>query len=116
MTEELPPPPRKKTRATRKRDYCRHLMRWGCHAEAAARAGVTDRTARRWREEDAEFFARCRAALDFYHAEIWQVARHRATKPDVKTVWYRGRPIGHIGRFNDTLLLRLVGRLPRRPA
>ena len=114
MTEELAPPPRKKTRATRKRAYCRHLMRWGCHAEAAARAGITDRTARRWRDEDAEFYLRCQAALDLYRSEIWQTAFHRAETPEVKPVWYRGRQIGHIKRFNDTLLLRLVGRLPRR--
>jgi hypothetical protein len=111
---ERPPAPRKRTLARKKYDYERHLARWGNHAEAAARTGVDERTARRWREEP-EFQARCELALRFYREAIAEEAQRRATTPQVKPVWYRGRQIGHLRRFNDRLLLRLIARMPPPP-
>jgi hypothetical protein len=111
---EKPPAPRKRTLARKKYDYERHLVRWGNHAEAAARTGVDERTARRWREEPG-FRARCELALQFYRDAIEEEAHRRATVPQYKPVWYRGRQIGHLRRFNDRLLLRLVARLRLPP-
>lgn len=108
---EKPPAPRKRTRARKKYDYERHLARWGNHADAAARTGVDERTARRWREEPL-FRARCELALRFYREAIEEEAHRRATTPEVKPIWHRGRQVGHIRRFNDRLLLRLIARLP----
>ncbi len=108
---EKPPAPRKRTRARKKYDYERHLARWGNHADAAARTGVDERTARRWREEPL-FRARCELALQFYREAIEEEAHRRATTPEVKPIWHRGRQVGHIRRFNDRLLLRLIARLP----
>lgn len=111
---EKPPAPRKRTLARKKYDYERHLARWGNHADAAARTGVDERTARRWREEPG-FRARCELALQFYREAIEEEAHRRATVPQYKPVWYRGRQIGHLRRSNDRLLLRLVARLPLPP-
>jgi len=106
-----PPAPRKRTLARKKYDYERHLARWGNHADAAARTGVDERTARRWREEPG-FRARCELALHFYREAIAEEAHRRATAPQYRPVWYRGRQIGHVRRFNDRLLMRLIERLP----
>ena len=111
---QKPPAPRKRTLARKKYDYERHLARWGNHADAAARTGVDERTARRWREEP-RFQARCELALQFYREAIEEETHRRATAPQVKPVWYRGRQIGHLRRFNDRLLLRLIARLPLPP-
>jgi hypothetical protein len=108
---QKPPAPRKRTLARKKYDYERHLARWGNHADAAARTGVDERTARRWREEPG-FGARCELALQFYREAIAEEAQRRATAPRYKPVWYRGRQIGHVRRFNDRLLMRLIERLP----
>jgi hypothetical protein len=108
---EKPPAPRKRSAARKRADYERHLTRWGCHAEAAARTGVDARTARRWREDPA-FAHRCDLALQFYREAIELEALRRAETPEYKPIWYRGRQVGHVRRFNTTLLLRLIARLP----
>lgn len=111
---EAPPAPRKRTRARKKYDYERHLARWGNHAEAAARTGVDERTARRWRQEP-EFARRCEVALQYYRDQIVMEVSRRAETPRYRTVWHRGRQIGHLQRFNDRLLMRLIARLPLPP-
>ena len=112
---EKPPAPRKRTLATKKRDYERHLMRWGCQLDAAARAGVDPRTARRWREDDPEFARRCDVALALYIERVEEEAFERATRPQFRATWYRGRQIGHLRRVNDAMLMRLLRRLPLKP-
>jgi hypothetical protein len=42
-------PPKRPSLAHRKRDFLRHLFRWGSMSEAAARTGIDRRTAHRWR-------------------------------------------------------------------
>ncbi|MBX9947041.1 MAG: hypothetical protein K2Y40_23415 [Reyranella sp.] len=110
---ERPPRPRKRTLARKKSDYERHLARWGNHAEAAARTGVDARTARRWREEPA-FARRCAIALSFYREAIEVEALRRAQTPEYKTIWHRGRQVGHLRRFNTTLMIRVIDMIDRR--
>ncbi len=112
---EKPSAPRKRTLATKKRDYERHLMRWGCHLDAAARAGVDPRTARRWREDDPEFARRCDVSLAIYIERVEEEAFERATRPQFRATWYRGRQISHLLRVNDAMLMRLLRRLPLKP-
>jgi len=112
---EKPPTPRKRTLATKKRDYERHLMRWGCHLDAAARAGVDPRTTRRWREEDPAFAQRCDLALTIYIEKVEEEVHVRATTPQVRAIWYRSRQVGHVRRVNDAMLMRLLRRLPQKP-
>jgi len=113
MLAEKPPRPRKRTLARKKADYERHLARWGSYAEAAARTGVDARTARRWREEPG-FARRCDNALSMYAEIIEEEARRRAEMPEYKTIWHRGRQVGHIRRFNTTLMIRLMDLVDRR--
>lgn len=112
---EAPPPPRKRTLARKKYDYERHLARWGNYADAAARIGVDERTVRRWRREDPEFRRRSDLARQFYREKIMDETYRRATEPQYKPVWHRGRQIGHLCRFNDRLLMRLIARMPLPP-
>ncbi len=112
---EKPPAPRKRTLARKKRDYERHLTRWGCHLDAAARAGVDPRTARRWREDDPEFARRCDVSLAIYIDRVEEEASNRATRPQFRATWYRGRQISHVRRVNDAMLMRLLRRLPPKP-
>lgn len=109
-------PPKKPSLARRKRDFLRHLFRWGSMSEAAARTGIDRRTAHRWREQDATFDEDCRNRLQWRREEILMAARHRLGNPKTRPVLYRGRQIGHIGRANDTLLIALARSVaPRTP-
>ncbi len=110
VAAERPPRPRKRTAARKRRDYERHLARWGSHAEAAARTGVDARTARRWREDPA-FEERCTQARAIYREVVVGEAYRRVTAPDATPVWYRGRQVGHIRRFSTAMLMRLLDRL-----
>ena len=109
---EKPPAPRRRTLARKKRDYERRLMLWGCHLDAAARAGVDPRTARRWREADPVFARRCDLSLALYIEKVEEEAEIRATTPQFRATWYRGRQVGHVRRVNDMMLVRLLRRLP----
>ena len=112
---EKPPAPRKRTLTRRKRDYERHLERWGCHLDAAARAGVDPRTARRWREADPEFARRCDVSLTNYIERVEEEAFERSARVQYRVTWYRGRQISHVRRVNDAMLMRLLRRLPLKP-
>jgi hypothetical protein len=108
-------PKRRPSLARLKRDFLRHLYRWGSMSEAAARTGVDRRTAHRWREQDERFDFDCRERLQWRRIEILQAASHRALNPRSRPVLYRGRQIGHIARFNDALMLAVAkSAAPRR--
>lgn len=110
-------PPRKPSLARRKRDFLRHLFRWGSMSEAAARTGIERRTAHRWREHDLEFDLACRDRLEWRRQEILLAAAKRLANPKSRPVLYRGRQIGHIARASDTLLIALAKSVaPRAPA
>lgn len=98
-------PPKRPSLARRKRDFLRHLLRWGSMSEAAARTGVDRRTAHRWREQDARFDLDCRNRLKWRREEILFAAGYRVQNPKVRPVLYRGRQIGHLGRISDTLMV-----------
>lgn len=108
---QAPPKPRRRTTARKQADYQRHLLRWGSHADAAARTGIDARTARRWRQ-DPEFARLCALALAEYRQIVMLEVSRRMANPEVRPIWHRGRQIGHLRRFNDRLLLRLIARLP----
>src|SRR5947207_74705 len=105
------PAPGRKTRSRLRADFIRHLTRWGCYRDAAARTGIDERTARRWREWDPEFARRCDVALGTHHEYVRGEAYRRVMNPEVKPVWHRGREVGHVQRVTDAMLMRLLGRL-----
>jgi hypothetical protein len=111
VLSRTPPRPRRRTTARKQADYERHLRRWGSHAEAAARTGIDARTSRRWREE-AAFARRCEQALAEYRQIVMMEVSRRMRNPEYRPIWHRGRQIGHLRRFNDRLMLRLIARLP----
>jgi hypothetical protein len=101
-------PPKRPSLARRKRDFLRHLLRWGSMSEAAARTGVDRRTAHRWREQDEAFDLACRERLKWRREKILEAAVDRAEKPKTRPVLYRGRQIGHLGRANDRIVAALM--------
>lgn len=117
-SEPLPPggypdvqwrvPPKQPSLARRKRDFLRHLLRWGSMSEAAARTGIDRRTAHRWRAEDATFDRDCRERLKWRRQTILLAAIDRVRNPKTRPVLYRGRQIGHIGRANDRIVAALM--------
>ncbi|NDH63893.1 MAG: hypothetical protein EBY18_20120 [Alphaproteobacteria bacterium] len=117
-SEPLPPggypdirwhvPPKRPSPARRKRDFLRHLLRWGSMSEAAARTGIDRRTAHRWRAEDEAFDQACRERLKWRRETILLAAMDRVRNPKTRPVLYRGRQIGHIGRANDRIVAALM--------
>ncbi|MDP1967117.1 MAG: hypothetical protein Q8K93_33515 [Reyranella sp.] len=101
-------PPQRPSLARRKRDFLRHLLRWGSMSEAAARTGVDRRTAHRWRAEDETFDLDCRERLTWRRQTILLAAMDRVENPRTRPVLYRGRQIGHIGRANDRIVVALM--------
>jgi len=101
-------PPKRPSLARRKRDFLRHLLRWGSMSEAAARTGVDRRTAHRWRTEDETFDHDCRERLTWRRQTILLAAMDRVKNPRTRPVLYRGRQIGHIGRANDRIVAALM--------
>lgn len=101
-------PPKRPSLARRKRDFLRHLLRWGSMSEAAARTGVDRRTAHRWRAEDETFDQACRECLTLRRQKIVLAAIDRVENPKTRPVLYRGRQIGHIGRANDRIVAALM--------
>ena len=112
---ELPPAPRKRTPAQQMRAYERHLTRWGCHLDAAARAGVDPSTVRRLRRPDPDFARRCDVSLSLHIGRVEEKAHRRANRPPFRAAWYRGRQNDHVRRINDTMPMRLLRRLPMKP-
>ncbi len=117
-SEPLPPggypdirwhvPAKRPSLARRKRDFLRHLLRWGSMSEAAARTGIDRRTAHRWRAEDEAFDRACRERLKWRRQTILLAAMDRVRNPKTRPVLYRGRQIGHIGRANDRIVAALM--------
>ena len=101
-------PPKWPSLAHRKRDFLRHLFRWGSMSEAAARTGIDRRAAHRWRAQDAQFDFGCRDRLEWRRTDILHAAAQRVNNPKVRPVLYRGRQIGHIARASDTLMVALL--------
>jgi len=101
-------PPKRPSLARRKRDFLRHLLRWGVMSEAAARTGIDRRTAHRWRAEDEAFDQACREQLTYRRQKIMLAAIDRVENPKTRPVLYRGRQIGHIGRANDRIVAALL--------
>lgn len=101
-------PPKRPTLARRKRDFLRHLLRWGSISEAALRTGVDRRTVHRWRSEDDEFERHCRDRLNQRREAILLAAMHRVENPRTRPLLHRGRQIGHVGRASDRLLAALM--------
>ena len=112
---EKPPAPRKRTLTRKKRDYEHYLAPWGCHLDAAARAGVDPSTVRRWRRADPYFARRCDVSLALYIERVEEEAHRRADRPQFRATWYRGRQIDRVRQINDTMLMRLLRRLPMKP-
>jgi hypothetical protein len=106
-------PPRRPTRARLQTYFLRRLATSGSVAEAAAQAGTTSRTVRRWRVANPAFARRYEEALAGRLEILEDLAMRRALGADRRPVFHRGKQIASVERHNDTMLMRLLARFDR---
>jgi hypothetical protein len=113
----LPPgdagPPPRPTRARLQTYFLRRLALSGSVADAAARAGITPRTVRRWRSVNAAFACRYEEVLSQRLEILEDLAMRRALGADRRPVFHRGKQIASVERHNDMMLMRLLARFDR---
>ena len=91
--------------------FLRQLHRCPSVAEAAARAGVNRGSVYKWRAEDPAFALRWDAAIARQAAEVDDNLVLRAGRVEVKPLYFGGRRVGEVQRFNDKLQMYLQRRL-----
>jgi hypothetical protein len=106
-------PPRRPTRARLQTYFLRRLALSGSVADAAAQAGVTPRTVRRWRIANAAFARRYEEVLSQRLEILEDLAMRRALGADRRPVFHRGKQIASVERHNDVMLMRLLARFDR---
>jgi hypothetical protein len=88
--------------------YLNHLRRCRSFREAAARVGIDESTARRWRAKKAEFGARCEEAVAQRHREDADELRLRAGEPRRRPYFFRGKQMGEHVEHDDRALMFLL--------
>lgn len=106
-------PPRRPTRARLQTYFLRRLALSGSVADAAAQAGVTPRTVRRWRAANPAFARRYEEALVGRLEILEDLAMRRALGADRRPVFHRGKQVASVERHNDAMLMRLLARFDR---
>lgn len=106
-------PPRRPTRARLQTYFLRRLAISGSVAEAAAQAGTTPRTVRRWRAANVAFARRYEETLGGRLEILEDLAMRRALGADRRPVFHRGKQIASVERHNDVMLMRLLARFDR---
>jgi hypothetical protein len=106
-------PPRRPTRARLQTYFLRRLALSGSVTDAAAQAGVTSRTVRRWRTANAAFARRYEEVLSGRLEILEDLAMRRALGADRRPVFHRGKQIASVERHNDAMLMRLLARFDR---
>lgn len=106
-------PPRRPTRARLQTYFLRRLALSGSIAEAAAQAGITTRTVRRWRVVNPAFARRYEETLTDRLEILEDWAMRRALGVDQRPVFHRGKQIASVERHNDVMLMRLLARFDR---
>lgn len=98
------------TPARRKAAFRHHYARCSSVTEAAARTGVDCRTVNRWRAKDPAFDAKCREILAMRRRMAEEDVVLAAGQVEVRSIFYRGRRLGHYTRRDRALDLYLLKR------
>lgn len=102
----------------RQRAFIEELADCGVVREAAARVGMTERSARnlRLRPDAAAFSLAWDAAVRAAADRLRSIAFDRAVNGTVRERWFKGEVVGEERVFDNRLLIYLLGRLdhPRR--
>lgn len=106
-------PPRRPTPVRLQTYFLRRLAISGSVVEAAAQAGTTPRTVRRWRAANPVFARRYEEALAGRLEILEDLAMRRALGADHRPVFHRGKQIASVERHNDAMLMRLLARFDR---
>lgn len=88
--------------------YLNHLRRCRSFREAAARVGIDESTARRWRARNDKFGARCEEAVAQRHREDADELRLRAGEPRRRPYFFRGKQVGEHVEHDDRALMFLL--------
>ena len=93
--------------------YINALRNIGLEAKSANAAGTTLRAVRKTMESDPEFANMCLDTLEEFNDLIEQEAMRRAVEGVPEPVFHKGEIVGHITKYSDTLLTKLLtGRRP----
>jgi hypothetical protein len=88
--------------------YLNHLRRCRSFREAAARVGVDESTARRWRAKYPAFGARCEEVIALRHREDADELRLRAGEPRRRPYFFRGKQMAEHVEHDDRALMFLL--------
>lgn len=88
--------------------YLNHLRRCTSFREAAARVGVDESTARRWRAKYPAFGARCDRVVAERQRESADGLRLRAGEPRRRPYFFRGKQAGEHVEHDDRALMFLM--------
>ena len=104
-------PRRLRTPSRQRAAFLRQLERCYSVAEAAARAGANRGTMYKWRAADPAFAARWAAAIARQAEETDDNLVLRAARAETRPLYYAGRRVGEVQRFNDRLQIHIQKRL-----
>ena len=88
--------------------YLNNLRRCSTFREAAARTGIDESTARRWRVKYPKFAERCAEVVAGRYAEQSDDLKLRAGRPRTRPCFYRGQKIGEQVVHDDRPLMFLL--------
>ncbi len=84
------------------------LAATGNVSDSAATTGYGRRSVYEWRDKDEEFKARWNEALAKAGDVLEAEARRRAVEGWEEPVFYRGKSVGKVRKYSDTLLIFLL--------
>ena len=97
----------------KKRAFLAAFAECGTVTHAAEIAGISRRMVQYWKKDDPEFAEAFRVAEEKAADRLEQEARRRAIEGVPEPVFYKGRKVGTVQKYSDTLLIFLLkGALP----
>jgi hypothetical protein len=106
-------PPGRPTRVRLQACFLRHFTLSGSVSDAAARAGIAQRTVQRWRTGNPAFARRYDDVLANRVELLEDLAMRRASSTDRRAVFHRGRQVATVERHNDVMLMRVLARFDK---
>lgn len=95
-------------RALRKQKVLRRMAEHGCLAFAARESNISLTTLKNWRRDDAEFAEQLENARAEAAEGLELEARRRGVDGIERPVFHRGKIVGHVRDYSDSLLAMLL--------
>lgn len=78
--------------------------------KCARACGVSADTVEDWRKKDEEFNQQFEQAYELYRNRLEAEALRRAVDGVPEPVYYKGEVVGHVQKYSDTLLIKMLHR------